>query len=52
MAVNDGEIFFDDGAGLPNFAKFAGGVGIFGEQDDAAGFAVEPVDEVRLKVEG
>jgi len=48
MAVDDGEVFFLDGAGLPDFSQFAGGPGIFGEEDDAAGFAVEAIDEVGL----
>ena len=47
-AVNDGEVFLLDGAGFPDFAQFAGGFGIFGDEDDAAGFAVEAVDEKRL----
>ena len=51
VAVNDGEVFLLDGAGFPDFAEFAGGFGIFGDDDDAAGFAVEAVDEMRLKVE-
>ena len=46
MAVDDGEVFFLDGAGFPDFAEFAGGHGIFGDDDDAAGFAVEAVDQM------
>ena len=45
-AVDDGEIFFFDGAGFPTAAEFAGGGGVFGNDDHAAGFAVEPVYEV------
>ena len=48
VAVDDGEIFLPDGAAFPDFAEFAGGFGIFGDDDDAAGFAVEAVDEMRL----
>ena len=44
VAVDDGEIFFFDGAGFPDFSEFAGDFGIFGDEDDAAGFAVEAVD--------
>jgi len=46
MAVNNGEVFFLDGAGLPDFAEFTGGFGIFGDENDAAGFAVEAVDQM------
>ena len=45
-AMNDGEIFLLDGAGFPDFAQLAGGPGIFGDEDDAAGFAVEAVDQM------
>ena len=48
VAVNDGKVFLLDGAGFPDFAQLAGGFGIFGDEDDAAGFAVEAVDEKRL----
>ena len=44
VAVNDGEVFLLDGAGFEKLAKFAGGLGIFGDENDAAGFAVEAVD--------
>ena len=47
MAVDDGEIFLLDGAVLQDFSQLAGGGGIFGDDDDAAGFAVEPVHQVR-----
>ena len=46
VAVDDGEIFLLDGAGFPDFSEFAGGFGIFGDENDAAGFAVEAVDEM------
>ncbi len=46
VAMNDGKVFLLHGAGLENFTQFAGGPGIFGDEDDAAGFAVEAVDEV------
>ena len=51
-AVDDGKVFLLDGAGLEDFAKFAGGSWIFGDENDAAGFAVEAVDETRPKAEG
>ena len=52
VAVDDGEVFLLDGAGFPDFSQFAGGFGIFGDDDNAAGFAVEAVDQKRLKAEG
>lgn len=48
MAVNDCPIFFFYGAGFPDFSEFTGGFRIFGDDDNAAGFAVEAIDEVRL----
>lgn len=47
VAVDNGEIFFFNGAAFENFSEFAGGPGIFCNQNDAAGFAVEAVDQVR-----
>ena len=44
VAVDDGEVFFLDGAGFPDFSQLAGDLGIFGDDDDAAGFAVEAID--------
>jgi hypothetical protein len=54
VAVDDGEVFLLDGAGFPDFAEFAGDNGIFGDEDDTAGFAVEAVDQMsrKLRVEG
>ena len=46
VAVDDGDIFLLDGAGFPDFAEFAGGFGIFSDEDNAAGFPVEAVDEM------
>ena len=46
VAVDDGEIFLLDGAGFPDFAEFAGGFGIFSDEDNAAGFPVEAIDEM------
>ena len=46
VAVDDGKVFFDDGARFPDFAEFARDDGIFGDEDEAGGFAVEAVDEV------
>ena len=44
VAVDNGVIFLLDGAALQNFSQLAGDFGIFGDDDDAAGFAVETVD--------
>jgi hypothetical protein len=49
MAVDDGQIFFFDGAAFENFSQYARGFGIFGDDDHAAGLAVEPVDQMRLR---
>ena len=46
VAVDDGEVFLLNGTGFPDFSKLAGDFGVFGDDDDAAGFAVEAVDEV------
>ena len=46
VAVNDGEVFLLDGTGFPDFSKLAGDFGVFGDDDDAAGFPVETVDEM------
>lgn len=46
MAVDDGEIFFFDGAAFEDFSEFAGGPGIFCNQNDAAGLTVEAVDQM------
>jgi hypothetical protein len=55
MAVNNGEVAFQDFAAFPNAAEFEGSHGVFGDQNDAAGFAIEAVDEfgagVRAEVE-
>ena len=48
MAVDNGQIFLLDGATLQNFSQFTGGFGIFCDDDNAAGFAVEPVDQMGL----
>ena len=49
MAVDDGEIFFFNGAAFQNFSEFAGDFGIFCDHNDAAGFAVETVHQMRLR---
>jgi hypothetical protein len=49
VAVDDGEVFFLDGTGFPDFSQLAGDFGIFGDEDDAAGFPVEAVDQKRPK---
>ena len=48
VAVDDGEIFFFNGAAFQNFPKFTRNIGIFRHDDHAAGFAVETVDQMRL----
>ena len=50
VAVDDGEVFFLDEASFKGFSKFASGCRIFCDQNDAAGFAVEAVDEIRFEV--
>ena len=52
VAVDDGEVFLGDGARLPDFAEFAGGGGILGDDDEAGGFAVEAVNQMRREVWG
>ena len=52
VAVNDGKVFLLDGTGFKDFSQYAGGFGIFGDEDDAAGFAVEAVDQTRPKAKG
>ena len=47
VAVDDGKVFFLDGAGFPDFSELTGQHGIFGDEDDPAGFAVEAVDQMR-----
>lgn len=46
VAVNDGEIFLLHSAGFKQLAEFAGDFGFLGEDDDAAGFAVEAMNQV------
>ena len=48
MAVGDGEVFFFNGPVFKKFPQFASDDGIFCDDDDPAGFPVEPVDEVGL----
>jgi hypothetical protein len=43
-AMDEGPIFLEDLAVFPGAAGGAGGCGIFGDEDQAAGFAVESVD--------
>ena len=49
MTMNDGNILFFYAAIFEDFSKFARDFGIFRDDDDTAGFAVKPVDEVRLR---
>jgi hypothetical protein len=39
-----------DGAFFPNFSKFAGGFGIFCNQNNTAGFAIEAIDQMRADI--
>ena len=49
MAVDEGQVCFLDAAGFPEAAKRAGrGVGL-GDDGHAAGFAVEAIDQVRVR---
>src|SRR5450432_1322645 len=50
MALDDGGIFFFNGAAFQDFSQFAGDFGIFGDDDHAAGFAIEAVDEVGMNL--
>ena len=47
-AVDNGQIFFFDRAAFPKFAQLPRGGRVFCSKNHAAGFAVEPVDQVRL----
>lgn len=47
MPMNNGGVFFFHGARFPNGAELAGGFGIFCNDDEAARFAVEAVDQMR-----
>ena len=44
-AVDDGDVFFSHGPVFPQLAQFAGGGGVLGHDGNAAGFAVEAVDQ-------
>jgi hypothetical protein len=46
MAVDDGEIFFLEKAVFKGFSEFTGGRGIFGNENNATGFAIEAVDQI------
>src|ERR1041385_1678404 len=50
VSVDDGEVALGNRAGFPNAAEFTGGGERLGDDDDAAGFAIEAVDQVRLRV--
>jgi hypothetical protein len=49
VAVDDGEIFFFNRAAFEDFSKFPGDLGFFRDDDNAASFAVEAVDEMRRR---
>ena len=46
VAVGDGQVFLPDSADFPEFAKFAGHGGGFGDENNPAGLAVEAVDQM------
>jgi len=46
VPADDGQVFLLDGAAFKDFPEFTGGLGIFGDEDDAAGFAVEAVNQM------
>lgn len=48
--MDNGPVFLLDGAALPDTAEFAGGGVGFGDEHDAAGFAIKPVDEMRAGI--
>src|SRR6185369_8006097 len=52
MAVDDGLVLLLHGAIFEGFAEFAGGGSIFRDQDDAAGFTVQPIDQIGSGVLG
>lgn len=48
MAVDNGQITLGNGAGFPEFAQLSCHLGALGHHDDAAGFAIQPVDQSGL----
>lgn len=46
MAVNDGEVFFVHRTAFENFAELTGCFGVFCDEHDTAGFAVETVYQI------
>lgn len=50
VAFDESQVFFVDGAGLEGCLERGGGGGIVGEQEQAAGFAVEAVGEMAAEV--
>jgi hypothetical protein len=52
VAMHYGKIFFLNEAVFQGFAERAGGLRIFRDQNHAAGFAVEAVDQIRLEAWG
>lgn len=44
----EGEVALGDHAQEPQAPEFEGGVGVFGEGDDAAGFPIEAMDHLGL----
>jgi len=48
VRMHDRQILFPHVAGFPDFAQFARGLDLFRDQHHSAGFAVEPVDHLRM----
>jgi hypothetical protein len=49
MAVDDGQILFFNRAAFQNFSEFARDIGIFRDENDAAGFTVEAIHQMWLR---
>lgn len=46
MAVDDGGIFFFHLPVFPDSSEFTGGRGVFGDEHQAAGFAIQAIDQM------
>lgn len=49
VAMHDGEVILFNPPGFPNVPQLASGLACFGNNGDAAGFAVQPVDELGVR---
>src|ERR1041385_7605839 len=47
--MHDGEVILFNPPGFPNVPQLASGLACFGNNGDAAGFAVQPVDELGVR---